>query len=202
MAWWLFFIPFFSAFSCWLIIKLFFTILFRPYEPKSILGLQVQGILPAKQVAIASKTGKLVAEQFFSVKEIEEKVTDPANLQKIMPAIEEQIDDFLRNKLKKEMPFVGMFIGDKTINTLKKVFIKELETLFQNIMRSYASNLISDLDIEQMVTQKIAAVSIKEIESAFRKDFSKEIGLAELVSGLIGLLTGSICMLLIYLISK
>jgi uncharacterized membrane protein YheB (UPF0754 family) len=101
MGWWLFLIPVFSAFSCWLIIKVFFTILFHPYRRKSILGLQLQGILPAKQVAIASKTGKLVAEQFFSVKEIEEKVTDPANLQKIMPAIEEQIDDFLRNKLKK-----------------------------------------------------------------------------------------------------
>ncbi len=202
MAWWLFLIPFLSAFSCWLIIKLLFTILFRPYEPKSILGLQVQGILPAKQVAIASKTGKLVAEQFFSVKEIEEKVTDPSNLQKIMPAIEEHIDDFLRNKLKREMPFIGMFIGDKTINSLKKVFTKELETLFPNIMRSYASNLISDLNMEQMVTQKIATVSISEIESAFRKDFSKEIRFAELVSGLTGLLTGFICMLLIYLISK
>src|SRR6266436_1984920 len=150
MAWWLFLIPFFSAFSCWLIIKVFFTILFRPYQPKSILGLQIQGILPAKQVAIASKTGKLVADQLFSVKEIEEKVTDPANLQKIMPAIEEHIDDFLRNKLKKEMPFIGMFIGDKTINSLKKVFITELETLFPKIMSSYVSNLANDLNIEQL----------------------------------------------------
>jgi uncharacterized membrane protein YheB (UPF0754 family) len=69
-------------------------------------------------------------------------------------------------------------------------------------MRGYASNLISDLNIEQMVTQKIAAISMMEVESAFRKDFSKEIRLAGFVSGLTGLLTGFICMLLIYLISK
>ena len=202
MAWWLFLIPFSSAFSCWLIIKVFFTILFRPYQPKLILGLRIQGIFPSKQVSIASKTGKFVAEQFFSMKEIVEKVTDPASLLKIMPAIEEHIDDFLRNKLKKEMPFIGMFVGDKTINSLKKVFIKELEALFPNIMRNYASNLIGDLNIEQMVRQKIAAVSIKEIESLFRKNFSKEIRRAELISGFIGVLTGLICMLLIYLISK
>src|SRR5438477_813782 len=157
MSWSLFLIPLSCALSSWLVVKLISTIIFRPWKPRSIFGFKIQGILPAKQSAIATEAGKFVAEQFFSMKTIEEKVTDPANLQKIMPAIEEQIDDFLRNKLKKEMPFVGMFIGDKTINSLKKVFIKELEILFPNIMRSYASHLISDLNMEQIVTQKIAA---------------------------------------------
>src|SRR6266498_5262256 len=167
MAWWLFLIPFFCAFSSWLVIRLLFTILFRPYQSKSVPGLTIQGILPAKQFAIASKTGKLVAEQFFSMKEIEEKMTDPSNLQKIMPAIEAHIDDFLHNKLKKEMPFIGMFVGDKTVNSLKKAFINELENLFPDIMRSYAGNLINNLNIEQLVTQKIADVSISEVENAF-----------------------------------
>ena len=105
------------------------------------------------------------------MKMIEEKVTDPANLQKIMPAIEAHIDDFLRNKLKKEMPFSGMFVGEKTINSLKKVFISELENLFPKIMSSYTTNLARDLNIEQLVAQKIRAVSVVEIESAFRRKF-------------------------------
>src|SRR5262245_46222004 len=143
MAWKLFLIPIGSAFSCWLVIKMFFFILFRPHQPTSFLGFKIQGVLPKKQAAIAAGTGKMVAEQFFSLKTIEEKVSDPSILQKIMPMIEEHIDDFLRNKLKKEMPFIGMFVGDKTIESLKKVFITELETLFPNIMRGYASNLMS-----------------------------------------------------------
>src|SRR5262249_33988073 len=104
MAWKLFLIPIATALSCWLVIKVFFSILFRPHEPKSFLGLKLQGILPKKQSAIAARTGKLVAEQFFSLKTIEEKISDPSILQKVMALIEEHIDDFLRNKLKKEMP--------------------------------------------------------------------------------------------------
>ena len=197
MTWKLFLIPIASAFSCWLVIKLLFTILFRPHQPRSFFGLSVQGILPKKQTTIAAQVGKMAAEQFFSVDTIEQKISDPATLQKIMPLIEEHIEDFLRNKLKKDMPFVGMLIGDKTISSLKKVFMTELETLFPNIMRNYVSNLIADLNIEQLVGQKLAAVSIREIENSFRINFSTEVRLVELASASIGLVIGLISMLVI-----
>ena len=197
MTWQLFLIPIGLAFSCWLAIKFFFTILFRPHQPDSILGFQVQGILPRNQSTIAAGVGKIVAEQFFSLKTIDEKISDPSILQKIMPLIEEHIDDFLRNKLKKEMPFIGMFVGDKTVGSLKKVFMTELETLFPNIMRSYASNLITDLNIEQLVSQKIANASIPEVETSFKKNFSKELRVIELISSAIGLIIGLIVMLVI-----
>ena len=171
--------------------------MFRPRQPRSILGVQVQGILPKKQSVIAARAGKMVAEQFFSLQAIEEKIGDPSTLQKIMPSIEEHIDDFLRNKLKKEMPFIGMFVGDKTIDSVKKVFMTELETLFPNIMRSYASTLISDLNIAQLVSQKIAAASVQQIETSFKKTFSKELRVTELLSASIGLVIGLVVMLVI-----
>jgi len=194
MAWQLFLIPIASAFSCWLVIKIFFIVLFRPHRPTPILGFRMQGILPKKQSTIAARTGRIVAEEFFSLKVIEEKISDPSILQKIMPLIEEHIDDFLRNKLKKEMPFVGMFVGDKTVSSLKKVFMTELETLVPNIMRSYASNLIADLNIEQLVSQKLAAAPLQEIEISFRENFSKELRVIELTSASIGLIIGLITM--------
>ncbi len=197
MAWQLFLIPVASAFSCWLVIRLFFFLLFRPHRPISIVGFRNQGILPKKQSVIATGAGKIVAEQFLSSKIIEEKISDPSILQKIMPMIEEHIDDFLRNKLKKEMPFIGMFVGDKTIGSLKKVFLTELETLFPNIMKSYASNLIADLNIEQLVSQKIAAASIPEIEASIKKNFSKERQLIALASASIGLIIGLLVMIII-----
>ena len=197
MSWSFFLIPLACALSGWLVVKLISTIIFRPRNARSIFGFTIQGILPAKQSAIATEAGRFVAEQFFSMKMIEEKVTDPANLQQIMPAIEEHIDDFLRNKLKKEMPFIGMFVGEKTINSLKKVFIAELENLFPKIMNSYATNLAKDLHIEQLVAQKIRAVSVVEIESAFRRKFSRDLQLAQFVSILIGTLIGLVVMLII-----
>ena len=144
--------------------------------------------------------GKLVAEEFFSLDVIKQKITDPANLQKMMPAIEEHIDDFLRHKLKKQMPFIGVFIGDKTIGSLKKVFINELETLFPKIMSDYASNLASDLNLQTLVSQKIEAVSLNEIEASLYQNFSKELRLAQLISAFIGTFIGLVAMLILFFI--
>lgn len=198
MSWSLFLIPLSCAFCGWLVATLMLAIIFHPFRPRSIFGLRIQGILPAKQSAIAIETGKYAAEHFFSMKMVEEKVADPANLQKIMPAIEAHIDDFLRNKLKKQMPFIGMFVGEKTINSLKKVFIAELESLFPKIMSSYASSLANDLNIEQLVAGKLNEVSMKEIESAFRRKFSKELRLARVMSALIGAFVGLVVMFTIF----
>lgn len=200
MTWWLILIPLACAFSSWLVAKLFLIFIFRPYQPRSIFGVKIQGILPAKQYSLAAQSGRFVAEEFFSMKLIEEKITDPANLQKIMPAIEEHIDDFLRNKLKKEMPFIGMFVGDKTINSLKKVFITELETLFPKIMRKYASNLATELDIEQLVAKKINAISLRETEILFRRNFSRELALGQSLSAVVGTFIGLVVMLIIFYI--
>jgi len=200
MTWQLFLVPLTCAFSCWFVIKLFFTILFRPLEPRSFLGIKIQGLLPAKQSFIASKTGKIVAEQFITSNLIEQKITDPAQIQKIMPVVEEHIDDFLRNKLKKEMPFIGMFVGDKTVTSLKKVFMTELESLFPKIIGGFVTNIVNDLNIEKLVSEKIMTISIPGIETAFHKDLSKELRMAEIIAGLVGLLIGFLCMALLYIL--
>jgi hypothetical protein len=48
---------------------------------------------------------------------------------------------FLRIKLKDEMPMLSMFIGDKTITSLKKFFMQEIEILFPQVMKQFAANL-------------------------------------------------------------
>jgi len=200
MAWWLVLIPVATALSSWITIKLLLTFLFHPQQARSILGFKVQGVLPAKKSFIASAIGKLAATQFLSAGVIEEKINDPSNLQKIMPVIEEHIDDFLRNKLKKEMPVVAMFVGDKTISSLKKVFITELETLFPKIISGFVSNIVNDLNIEQLVAQKINDVSLSDVEVTFQKELSTELRLVKLISGLIGLLIGLVTTIIVYII--
>src|SRR5215467_996354 len=131
---WLFLIPLACALTGCLIVQFLLIILFHPYKPRKVLGIRIQGILPSQQPAMAKKTAQSAAAEFLSSKLIQEKVTDPAQVQKIMPVIEEHVDHFLRNKLKKEMPMVGMLIGEKTIGSLKKVFLAELENMFPAVI--------------------------------------------------------------------
>ncbi|HKZ65502.1 MAG TPA: hypothetical protein VJ111_04065 [Chitinophagaceae bacterium] len=191
-------IPLLSAFIGWITIKLAIRLLFRPYTPKKILGFSLHGIFPAQKMQIARQAGKHVAKE-FSLAGIEQKINDPKNFAAVKPLIEIHIDDFLRNKLKEQMPMISMFIGDKTINSLKTIFIQEIETLFPQVMQQFANNLKNELNPEQMIVSKISSISPEQFETAVYLNISKEIRIASFFGAAIGLLMGIIQLVIILL---
>ncbi|MGZ8553583.1 MAG: DUF445 domain-containing protein [Chitinophagaceae bacterium] len=199
MNYWLSLIPLLTALTGWIIVRLPLKLFFRPIKPIRLMGFQWQGILPRKKQQIADNVGKLVATEFSNFNAME-MISDPQNFEKVRPLIESHIDDFLRNKLTVQMPMIGMFIGDKTINSLKTIFIQEIETLFPQVMEKFAGNLKNDLKIEQMVSSRIIDISTERIEYLFQRNMGKEIRLISLLGAAIGLAIGMLQLIIISLI--
>lgn len=190
MNWWLLIIPFISAFIGWVTNWVAIKMLFHPREPKKILGITFQGIFPKRQLQFAEKLGKLISNELVSFSDIEQKVTDPDNLKKIMPAVEEHIEYFLKEKLKDKMPMIAMFLGEQTIAQFKGVFIEELQELFPIIMKSYMATLQTDLDLEQIVIEKVSKFSSDKFENILNQIMSKEFKFIELIGAVLGFLIG------------
>lgn len=190
MNYWLLLIPVVSAFIGWVTNWVAIKMLFHPREPKKILGITFHGIFPKRQQQFAEKLGKLVSAEFLSFEDIEQKISNPENLKKIMPMIENHVDDFLRIRLSTEMPVISMFIGDKTISKLKEAFMKEIETLFPKVMKQYAANLKTELDLEQIVIKKVSAFSSDKLEEVLFQIMSKEFRFVELIGAVIGFIIG------------
>ena len=190
MNYWLLLTPVISAFTGWVTTWIAIKMLFHPRNPKKILGATIQGIFPKNQMLIAEKLGDVVSNELLSFKEIEEKVTSPANLEKLKPEIEAHIDNFLRVKLKTTFPMFSMFIGDKTINQLKEAFLTELEELFPVLMKNYMTKLESDLDLKKIVTEKVAGFSSEKLEDILGQITKKEFKFLELIGAIFGLLIG------------
>jgi uncharacterized membrane protein YheB (UPF0754 family) len=199
MNWWIYVTPLLPALLGWWLVSLILRWLFHPALPKAIGGLQIWGLVPRKLAGWAAVIGHWAA-QLVSVEQLAAKITDPENVKKIMPHAEEHIDHFLRIKLVKSMPMIGMFVGDKTINTLKGLFMTELEQLFPQIMQQYISRLQQDFDIARLVTEKIAAIPPATIESHFLTGFKKEIRLCKLSGALFGLVLGYLQLILTLLL--
>lgn len=166
--------------------------LFHPREPKRFFGITIQGIFPKRQKQFAEKLGRVVSSEFLSFQDIEQKISDPNNLKKIMPLIENHVDDFLRTRLSGEMPVISMFIGDKTIGKLKASFMKEIELLFPVVMKQYAANLQTELDLEHIVIQKVSNFSSDKLEEILYQIMSKEFRFVELIGALIGFIIGAL----------
>lgn len=202
MNYWLLIIPLISAFIGWVTNWIAIKMLFHPREPKKILGITFHGIFPKRQLQFAEKLGKLVSDEFLSFTDIEQKISDPQNLQKIMPMIENHIDDFLRNRLSIEMPVISMFIGDKTIIKLKSAFMNEIESLFPLVMKQFASNLKTELDLEHIVIKKVSAFSSDKLEEILYQIMSKEFRFVEIIGAVIGFIIGVVQVVLTEFILK
>lgn len=190
MNYWLLLIPVISAFIGWVTNLLAIKMLFHPRKPKKILGLTIHGIFPKRQQVFAEKLGKLVSDELLSYDDIQDKIANPKNLEKMMPMIEGHIENFLRVKMSDEMPFLSIFVGEKTIISLKKLFMLELEALFPQLMRSYTSQLQTELDLEKIVTEKVAAFSSEKLESILFQIMGKEFRFVEILGGIIGFIIG------------
>jgi len=190
ISWWFYTIPFISAFIHWLTIWMALKLLFHPRQPKKILGFTLQGVFPKKQRQIAESLGRIVGQELLSFTDIEQAITDPKNIQRMLPMVEEHFDHFLRVKLKETMPMIAMFIGDKTIAQLKAVFMKELEELFPVVLKNYVGHLREDLDLEKIVVDKIAGFSNDRLEAMLNEFLTKEFRFVEVIGAALGFLIG------------
>jgi uncharacterized membrane protein YheB (UPF0754 family) len=194
--WLLFLIPIISAFIGWFTNWIAIKMLFHPRLPVKFLGITIQGIFPKRQQQFAEKLGALVSKELLSFEDIQQKISNPDNLKKVMPIVDTHIDNFLKVKLSETMPMISMFIGDKTIVQLKTVFMTELEGLFPILMNQYMGNLKKELDLEKIVTEKVAAFSSDKLEQVLVQIMSKEFKFVEIIGGILGFVIGLIQVLL------
>lgn len=183
-------IPLISAFIGWFTNWIAIKMLFHPKEPTRILGITFQGIFPKRQQQFATKLGKLVSDELLSFQDISSKITHPDNLKKVMPLIDQHIDQFLRTQLPEQMPIVSLFIGDSTIRELKSVFLVKLESLFPELMEKYMHTMQDQLNLEAIVTEKVAGFSSDKMEQILMSIMQKEFRFVEIIGGILGFLIG------------
>ncbi|MFN5055364.1 MAG: DUF445 domain-containing protein [Bacteroidota bacterium] len=190
MNYWLILIPLISAFIGWFTNWIAIKMLFHPREPKKMLGITFHGIFPKRQQQFAEKLGKLVSTELLSFGEIEEKITSPQNIEKLMPFVEEKVDEFLRVKLNEAFPIISMFIGESTIQQLKDIFMQELKVIFPEVINKHIRHLESQLDLEKIVSEKVAGFSSDKLEQILNQIMSKEFRFVEIIGGVLGFIIG------------
>lgn len=172
-------IPILSAMIGWLSIQLSVKLL-------------LARIFPRQRQPWTLQLAQKISTEWFTEEALEQKITDPRNFEKIRPQVEEHIDDFLRQGLPKAFPIISTFIGERTINQLKEIFMKELETIFPVVMKGYVKNLQQDLHLEQMIVDKASSISTATIQRAVYQSLGAHINKAAGLAAGLGLLIGLI----------
>ena len=131
------FIPLMTAIFGWFIAWLFVKVLFLNWKG-----------------GISHQIATLNFEQLIT------RETSLKQFDLLKPTLDEHLDDFFNHKLTQKMPMIAMFIGHKTIEQLKEVFIDELKLMFPELV------------------QKLLKGSVKELENAINQKWKKSIEIA------------------------
>ncbi|NCI51061.1 hypothetical protein GWC95_14100 [Sediminibacterium roseum] len=160
-------VPLLTAFTGWLVGWMLIRVLLN-LNPQNRSRPGFRGSSPSIQQELAEKVGGLVGETLWAQELVGEKLSDPAHLERLMPLIEKEVDEFLRVKLPAKMPMIGMLVGERTIGELKSVFIAELKELFPVVMKNYMNGLRAGMDPARLVSEKIAALPAGKLEEMVR----------------------------------
>jgi uncharacterized membrane protein YheB (UPF0754 family) len=186
---WYFVFPLAGALLGWIIHQAIAWFLFHPQKPILLLGIRVRGLMLSRKDQAAADLAPMVKSMLGSGDLLEKTFADPDHIRRLRPMLEEQIDQFMRVRLKESMPVVGMFIGDKTINQLKELFISELELIFPSVMARLSESFIEETDWEAMIRSRLAAIPSPKFCHAIKTALSRELTLFKMA----GLLTGFLC---------
>ena len=197
---WFFILPFAGALVGWLLNYLLSSYLFYPIKAITILGQRLQGIIPSSQQRLATKLAEFADQEMMGALQIEEKLKDPSHFEKIRPVVEKHVDEFLRVRLGKEMPMISMFVGDKTIDKMKTVFMKELEDIFPQVIAQLGGNLQQELDIRKIVTSKISSIPPADLITRIRPALSLSLRKLRWAGALTGFIIGVVQLIILWVV--
>ena len=191
--------PFIAAFTGWFTTWIAIYMLFHPRNPKRFLGITIQGIFPKRQQQVAEKLGSMVAKELIHFDEIAIQLRNPEQLNELTPTIEKHLDNFLHVKLKEKLPVISMFVGGGTLDKIKEGMLEEISLLLPEIISQYTDSLSKKIDIEKMVTEKVANFSSDKLEEILESVMKKEFKFIEIIGGVLGFVIGLIQMGLSFL---
>ncbi len=150
----------------------------------------MQGFIPKNIDAWALAAGEYAAAHILNIAAMKESLLKEEKLKHIHALLDEKVDDFLRNKLKEKIPVFSMFITEGMISKMKEVLVGELQLMVPSLIEQIASGVEEQYNIKRMISDKVNAVSIPEMQNLFLRYAGKSITTLKMVVAVIGFALG------------
>jgi len=168
----------------WLAVKM----IFRPIHPVSVLGFRVQGLIGKRKAELADSIGKVVGEHLLRHEDV---VKTFAKID-FNGVIRDVVDGAIGPKLAelRGMPLIGSFLTEERIAGVRDGIARGVAQHQPALIRKLESAVETGLDVQSVVTEKIATFSIEKLESLILEVASRELRAIEWLGGVLGVLIG------------
>jgi uncharacterized membrane protein YheB (UPF0754 family) len=193
-------LPLIAALTGWITNFLAIKMLFHPRQKLNLYFFSLQGIFPKRQRLLAEKLGRIVAQELFSFRDIRDRFTSTESAREINQVLDEKLEDFMENKLRDSVPsLLGLFLNNDSRARIKNKLHEEFQNILPDILARYSDKLEQDIQVEEIVYQKVASFSSEKLEAILLSIMKKEFRFIEILGGLLGFIIGLIQLLLLSL---
>ena len=174
------------------------VMLFRPYKPIKfpLIKWQLHGLIPKRREEIAKSIGETVKSELISMEEINSQLLTDENKRKLVDAIKAKVKTVVAEKTE-SIPFG---LGSVVSNMVDDIVEVELTIFIYDQSEEMINDMTKDIDIGQMVEDKINQFELKKIEDIILKVASRELRHIELLGGILGAFIGLIQGIIVTLI--
>lgn len=185
-------IPLISAIIGWFTNYLAIKSLFRPVKPINLISFKFQGVIPKRKRKIINNISQVFEEYMFSNEDILKELNKESNLKNIkkrlLPIIEEKI-------ISQISPMYKSIVTP----LIHKILDSQLEEILLKIINEFGSTVIENINVSQIISDKLHSYDIRNIETIVYKIASKEFKHIEFLGAIIGFIIGlfQVCLMLI-----
>jgi uncharacterized membrane protein YheB (UPF0754 family) len=167
--------------------------LFHPRKPLGPRGMQIQGLLPRRRRDLAEKIGATVADDILSSREISSLLGKIHWRQEVEGIVHALISGDLVPRAMQKLP--GM---ELVLHQIQERLTERILKALDEHRDAIVSRFHDELDIREMVVEKIVGLDLDDLEGLVFRLVSRELRHIELVGGFLGLLVGAAQSLIFY----
>ena len=196
MIWQIIAIPLISAGIGYMTNVVAIRLLFWPKKPIRIVFFELYGLLPKRQAEIASKLGQLVEEQLLSIDDLFERIDTPETYSRLSS----ELSHMVRRKLYALLPrIIPGKVSALIVDNLDRILQQETPAIFKQLLATGRDYLNEEVQIKQIVENRVMALDLDELEMMIRGVSGTEIRFIELLGGILGFIIGLVQLLIISL---
>ena len=162
--------------------RLAVRMIFRPLQPRRVLGLRIQGLVGRRQPDLAEAIGRVVGGHLVrALGSLDlRSIVDSALSKGLEPRIAEL----------RALPMVGGFLTDERVGDLRRRFVDGILEDTDGLVGVFEKALESGLDVERLVREKVAEFEVEKLEALVLEVAARELRSIELLGAVLGGLIG------------
>lgn len=179
---------FVGFFSDWAALQM----MFRPLNPKKIMGFTVQGLFLKRQQEVARDYAALISKQLLTPSNMMEELFRGALSDRIMELIQRNVREMIDAQTGSIRPLVVYAVGSQKYIEMKNVVTEKILEKLPETMKHMESYAEDAMDVRNTLMERMQRLTAEEFEGMLRPAFKEDEWSLIMVGAALGFIVGEI----------